>query len=58
MVHINFDDSQIRFLIRADYLGIVEGSRRIVHERHANAVRLLDDVTVGDDVALGIHDHA
>src|ERR1700738_3364848 len=33
-------------------------SRVFIHQLHPNAIRLLDHVPVGYDVALGIDDHA
>src|SRR3981081_2548113 len=32
-------------------------SRVFIHQLHTNAIGLLDHVPIGDNVALGIHDH-
>ena len=52
MIHINLDDRQIGFLVRADHFGVVQHARRIVLQFDANAVGFLDHVAVGHDIAL------
>src|SRR5208283_1253084 len=59
MIEINLDYGQIRFLIGADQSGVM--TRRTLQfalQLHANAIRLLNYVAVGHDVAFGIHNHA
>src|SRR5271165_580752 len=58
VIHVNFDYGEIGFLIGAHHLGFVLHARRIFLEAHANAVRLFDDVAVGDDVSLGVNHNA
>ncbi len=55
---IDLDHGQIGFLVSADHLGIVQHSRRIIQQLHADAVGFFDYVAVGDNVALGIDDDA
>ena len=58
LVAFNLDDGQVGFLIRADDFGVAQHSRRIVLQLHPNTVCLLHHVAVGDDITLGIDDHA
>src|ERR1022692_1226176 len=59
MIDLNLDHGQVGLLIHADQLRIVAGRSRIfILQLPPNAICLFDDVTVGDDVALGIHNDA
>ena len=58
MIHIDLDYGEIGFLIAADHFCIVLHTGRVVLQVHANAVRLLDHVTIGNDVSLGVNDYA
>ena len=54
-IHVDLNHRKIGFLIYADHLGIVTGAAgRFVLQLYANAVRLIHDVPVGDNVPLGI----
>ena len=57
-VHFDFDYCQISFLIGTDDFGIMLHARRIIFETDPNAIRLLHYVAVGNDVSLGVDDHA
>src|SRR5215472_123818 len=57
-VHLDLDHRKIRFLVRADDFCLVLDSWRILFKAHANAVGFLHHVPVGQDVALGIDNHA
>src|SRR5208337_4592852 len=58
-IHIDLDHGQVSLLVHADYFGIVAGRSRIfILQLDTNAIGFLHHVAVGDDVALGIHDHA
>ena len=57
-IHVNLDHGKIGFLIGADDFGVVLHARRIILKPHANAVGFLDHMPVGDDVSLGIDNHA
>ena len=52
LADIDFDDSEIGFLIAADDLGVVRDAWRIVLKLHPNAIGLFDHVAIGKDVAL------
>src|SRR5208282_4022872 len=59
MIEIDLDDRQIGFLVHANQLGIMSRRSRIfILQLYPNAIRLLDHVTIGDDVALGVNDYA
>src|SRR5205085_7020568 len=52
------DHCEIGLTIHSYHFGIVLLPWRIIGQTHANAVRLFHHMVVGDNVALGIHDHA
>ena len=58
MVDVNFDNGQISFLVGTDNFGIVLNPRWIVLQPYAHSVCLLHHVPVGNDVSLGIDNHA
>src|SRR6202521_91675 len=58
-IHFNLNHRQVGFLVHADQFGVMAGRGRIfIHQLHTNAIRLLYHVPVGDDVTLGIDNHA
>src|ERR1700674_5445964 len=58
-IHFNLNHRQVGFLVHTDQFGVMAGRGRIfIHQLHTNAIRFLDHVPVGDDVTLGIHNHA
>ncbi len=58
LIGVDLDDRQIGFLVGADQLSVVQHAWRIRVDSDPDAVGLFDHVAIGDDVALGIHDHA
>ena len=58
MIHLDFDDGEVGFLIFADNFGIMLHARRIVLQADADAIGLVDDMAVGDDVTFGVDDYA
>src|SRR5208283_5592555 len=58
MVHIHLDHRQIGLLIHADDFGVVLHAGRIILEAHPDAIGPFDHMPVGDDVSLGIDNHA
>src|SRR5208282_1556747 len=59
MIDVNLDHRQIGLLIHADQFGVMTGcALGLTLQLHTNAIRFLDHVPVGHDVALGIDDHA
>src|SRR5437868_4708559 len=58
MIYLNLDNSQVGFSVGADHLRVVLHSRRIAIELHPNPICLINHVLIGNDVALGIDNHA
>src|SRR5208337_453406 len=56
-VHIDLDHGQVGLLIFTNHLGVVLHTWRIILQSHANAIRLIHYVPVGNDVSLGIDNH-
>src|SRR5436305_524528 len=55
---LNFDDSEVGLAVYADNLGIMQHARRIIFQLYPDAVSAIHHVEIGDNVAIGIHDHA
>ena len=58
MIYLNLDNSQVGFSVGADHLRVVLHSRRIAIELHPNPICLINHVLIGNDVTLGIDNHA
>ena len=55
---VDFYYGKIGFLVGADHFGVMQGSGSIVLQFDAYAICLFDHVAVGQDISLGINDHA
>src|SRR5262249_1445450 len=55
---LNFDHRQVGLTVAADDFGVMQLARRIVFDPHPDPVGAFHHMTIGDDVAVGIQDHA
>src|SRR5579872_3058884 len=58
VANVNFDNRQIGLRIRANDLRVMQDRPRLAVDLHANTVCLFDNVTIGDNVALRVHNYA
>src|SRR5579872_4465388 len=58
MIDFDLNYRKVSLRVAAHQLGVVLHARGIAVKFHANAVGLLHHVLIGNDVALGIDDHA
>src|SRR6202023_2001435 len=58
VAQLSCGQASIGLRVRANHFGIVLHIWWIVLETHTNAIRFVDDVTIREDVALGVHNDA